>query len=397
MVAEQVDGLTRLAGGLLADPPGVAPLQRHVLPQQQARLVGGVVELGARHVGMDAEQVEARLLGQSHVGRQLRRSGLGERHARRALVRPLDEEALTVDREHPLLHLHLAQPGAERPSVTQAQLALWARLAPLALSARLGEHLDGHVAERLRAQRVGPPQRGSLDVDGPLDLVGARGQRMLDLVVDVADGRAQGHGRGVGCVELGGEPDDRAHVGCLAAERAQPADAHRARVLHANRPPDASGVPVGVEAVPVLEDAGDVPLRRAVGGRGARHLHGQEVLAALAHGLGHVERVREEVALGVPDVGPVEPHVAQVEEALEGEPDPPARLRRREVEASPVEQGAVVPGERRSGAPVAGDVELHPRGVVEVATGERPAEVFVGHLSTPGARQVHGPQASAGT
>ena len=64
VVAEQVDHLAGLAHGLLADLAGVAPLEREVLPQQHPGLVGGVVELGPGHVGVDPEQVETGLLGE---------------------------------------------------------------------------------------------------------------------------------------------------------------------------------------------------------------------------------------------------------------------------------------------------------------------------------------------
>ena len=88
--------------------------------------------------------------------------------------------------------------------------------------------------------------------------------------------------------------------------------------VDAHRPPDAARVPVGVEAVPVLEDAGEVALGGEVGRAGAGHLDGEVVLAAGAQRVGHLEGVREEVALGVAEVGAVEPDVALVEEAVEG-------------------------------------------------------------------------------
>ena len=52
----------------------------------------------------------------------------------------------------------------------------------------------------------------------------------------------------------------------------------------------------------------------------ARHLDGEVVLAAGAQGVGDLEGVRGEVALGVAEVGAVEPDVALVEEAVEGQP-----------------------------------------------------------------------------
>ena len=61
VVAEQVDHLPRLAHGFLAGAARVAPLQREVLPEEQAGLVGRVVQLGPGDVRVDAEQVEVRL------------------------------------------------------------------------------------------------------------------------------------------------------------------------------------------------------------------------------------------------------------------------------------------------------------------------------------------------
>ena len=78
VVAEQVDGLARLADRLLADRAGVAPLQREVLPEEHAELVGGVVELGPGDVAVDPQQVEA------GVARRARRRGA----ARPASPRP---------------------------------------------------------------------------------------------------------------------------------------------------------------------------------------------------------------------------------------------------------------------------------------------------------------------
>ncbi len=112
--------------------------------------------------------------------------------------------------------------------------------------------------------------------------------------------------------------------GGLPAQDAQAGDANRARLGEADGPPDPTRVPVRVEAVPVLEHAGDVALGRLVDLRGAGDLDGEVVLLALAQGGGDLEGVRGEVALRVTEVGAVEPDVALVEEAVEGEPGPPA-------------------------------------------------------------------------
>ena len=117
VVAEELDRRAGLADGLLAHASGVAPLEREVLPQEQPPLVGGVVQLGAGDVGVDAQQVETGVEGEVDVAGQLGRGGLGQGHAGGPLVRALEEEALAVDRGHPAPHADLAQAGAEPPLV----------------------------------------------------------------------------------------------------------------------------------------------------------------------------------------------------------------------------------------------------------------------------------------
>ena len=78
VVAERVDGLAGLAHGLPADLPGVPPLQREVLEQQHAELVGRPVQLVVGDVGLDAQRVEAGLDGQLDVAADVGRRGVGE-------------------------------------------------------------------------------------------------------------------------------------------------------------------------------------------------------------------------------------------------------------------------------------------------------------------------------
>ena len=71
VVAEQIDGGFGLTPGLLSDATRVAPLQREVLPYEEAALVGRVVELGAGDMGVHTQQVEAGTDGQVDVAHHL--------------------------------------------------------------------------------------------------------------------------------------------------------------------------------------------------------------------------------------------------------------------------------------------------------------------------------------
>ena len=88
--------------------------------------------------------------------------------------------------------------------------------------------------------------------------------------------------------------------------------------------------------------------------------------SATAELVADLELVGEEVPLRGAEVGPVEPHVALVEEAVEAEPPPAVVGARGLLEAHPVEQRAVVVGEGRSRAPVAGHRDRLPARVVQV-------------------------------
>jgi hypothetical protein len=253
----------------------------------------------------------------------------------------------------------------------------------------LGRHLHQDVLQGLAAQRPGPPQRRSLDGDGPLDVVAAGGQGLGQMVVDVADRAAHHHGAGLGRLEVGPEDHHRPLGGGLAAQHAEVADADRAGLLDPHRSPDAAGVPGVVEAVPVLEDAGEVPLRRPVALGRAGDLDRQRVLGARRERLGDLEGVRGEVALGVAEVGAVEPEVGLVEEPVEGEPQAAAVGRPRVLEPVPVQQRPVAVDEGGIGAPVGGDGDRLPPVVVEPGLGVGPPQLVVGERCTPGAPEVH--------
>ena len=252
-------GLARLAGGLLAQAACVAPLQREVLPQQQAVAVGRGVQLGPGHVGVHAQQVEPGLLGEDDValelvGRRLGRAACGRRPWFVPLRNKRSPFTVMIQR---FMRIWRSPVRTERR---------W-------LGSPARRHVDGHVVQRLVAERVGPPQRRPFDGDLPADLVLTGGERLLQLECSVP------------C-----RPSSRVAVVAAAASSRRgpaappaPADAsgHRTRrrlmrtgpvSLEADGSPDAARVPVRVEAVPVLEHAGDVALGRAVGLRAAGDL-----------------------------------------------------------------------------------------------------------------------------
>jgi hypothetical protein len=139
----------------------------------------------------------------------------------------------------------------------------------------------------------------------------------------------------------------------------------------------------------VLEAAGDVPLRVEVALREARCLDREDVLATDPHQVGDVEAVREEVALGVTEVRPVEPDVGLVEDAVEGDEQPLTVLRAGVLEAVAVEQRPVGRGERGVAAPVRRDRDLGPAGVVELQADAVAAQLVVHRRGDPPSRQLH--------
>ena len=93
------------------------------------------------------------------------------------------------------------------------------------------------------------------------------------------------------------------------------------------------GFHVAVEAVPVLEDAGDVALAAMARLGGAGDLDRDDVFVADARERRDVEHVGHEVALGIAQVGAVEPHVGLVEDAVERDPASAIASRLGECEA----------------------------------------------------------------
>ena len=225
---------------------------------------------------------------------------------------------------------------------------------------------EEHLRRRRRAGSASPSalghhSGGAGDGDGPLDLVGPVGQRLVEPVVDAAEGGVERDGAGAGAVQRGPQDHDGPLLGGLAAQHPQPGDAHGTGLGRAAR---AARCRPGFQSGSRQSQCWNTPvmLRLAVRSPGAAagDLDGEVVLRPAAQRVGDLEGVGDEVALGVAEVGPVEPHVALVEEAVEGEPRPALGRRALGVERAAVQERTVAVGEGRGGAPVARHLDVLP-------------------------------------
>ena len=223
--------------------------------------------------------------------------------------------------------------------------------------------VEHHARRGGRAASASPSARGhqrsgSLDRHRPLEVVGAGGERLVGDVVDAAERAVHRHRAGRVAVERGAQHEHRALGRGLAAEGAQPRDAHRTGLEHAAR---VARCRPGFQSGSRQSQCWNTPVRFRLAvrssARDAGDLDGEVVLAAGAQRVGDLEGVRGEVALGVAEVRPVEPHVALVEEAVEGQPGAATLGRAHRVEGPPVEQRSVGVGEGGGRAPVAGDLD----------------------------------------
>jgi len=183
------------------------------------------------------------------------------------------------------------------------------------------------------------------------------------------------------------EPCMKSKVGigvvCVATERAETVDTNGTSVVNVYRAPQAAGVPVGIDDIGVLERAGDVALRRALALRRARHLNGKHVVCSQSRQIGDVEGVGKEVALWVAEVRAIEPYVSLIEDSVEGD-EPAATIGGwSEIELASIQEGAVVRAERGSVAPMAGDFDDWPGGVVEVEPDAVASDIVIGALRPP--------------
>ncbi len=386
MVGQQIDRLAGLAAGLAPYRAAVAPLQGQVLPHQQPGLVGRFVQLGPGDVAVDAQEVEPGVDGQGHVAGQLVGGGLGQRHAGGALVGPLEEQPLAVDRPDPVADLDRAQPDGALAHVADRALS---RCGPRPRR-RSGAGHRGHGATtgpaRARRRSTPPGSRRRPTAASRSTVRLRRPPWEAAMVVTSSTVPAS-------------RVSSTARSETMA--RSSVTSPHRTRQWRTRTGPDCSSrtgrqMPPGFQSWSRRSQCWKTPVRLRLAvrsaGAGAGHLHRQGVLVGGLEGLGHLEGVGEEVALGVAQVGAVEPHVARVEDAVEDEPGASWSFRRAEglgaLERGAVEHRSVPLGEGGGRTPVAGHADERPVpvvvvGIVVVATG-----LLVGGGGAPGAREV---------
>ena len=315
-VAQQVDCLPGLPAGLVGHAAAHKATDRQVLPHQHAQLVGRVVQLGPGDVGDRPHQVEPGVAGGPDVVGHLRCRGRAQQRPGGQQVGALDEQPLTVDVQHPAAHGHRPEPDAEVPPVVD-------------LGAR--QRLHHQIAEMLVAQRVGPPQRGIVDVDGPLHPVLPLGGMVAVDVLGAGHPGAQIHRTAAGHVQHRSQlkPGPRlvpALAGAdLGADGPGVADGDPSRGPQPDRPPHAAHDQVVDPAqLGILQRPGEQGPVVGVAEAAAGGLDGQQVLGPGGELLGHLQLVGHEVPVGVAQIGAVEPDIPLLGQPLEPQPPAPA-------------------------------------------------------------------------
>jgi hypothetical protein len=112
------------------------------------------------------------------------------------------------------------------------------------------------------------------------------------------------------------------------------------------------------------------------------------VLLAATQQVGDLERMREEVALGLAEVVGVEPDVAVIEDAFQDQERTAAALETGARELAAVEDRAVGLGELGRGAPVSGDGQRGPVAIVEPALDEPLMQITLAGMGAPRPREV---------
>ena len=260
---------------------------------EQPGLVGGVVELGPADVGVDAHEVEAGVVGERDVARDLVRRRLGRAPCGSGPGSPLEEQPLAVDRTDPVAHRHLAEPDAHAPG------GRWLEL--------VGErHLD-----RRRRAAAGRRARAATTASGSSTLKvhstwfspAASGCSTRRSTSPTVVRRSSTVAR-LGGVEHGAERDDRARRSSASRHSAR-ADA-RMRTGPVRSMRTGRQMPPGFQSGSRQSQCWNTPVMLRLAVRSARSAQStstrEQVLGRRRRGLGHLELVGEEVALGVAEV-----------------------------------------------------------------------------------------------
>ena len=210
------------------------------------------------------------------------------------------------------------------------------------------EQLDVDVGERLVAERPRPPQpragrcRATTRSRWSRRRAGARSRRRPRRRRSCAGARC----RATSLSRRACETEVGPGLVGVAAQHAQAVELDRPGVVHER--PAATARP-GSSSRSTASECWNRPvmLRRPRVPRSGLHVTsiGDHVVVTEPGERRHVEAVGEEVALGVAEVGAVEPHVGLVEDAVERDPAARARRRGGQVEATPVEDRPVAVGE----------------------------------------------------
>ena len=137
---------------------------RHVLPDEHAGPVRCVVQLGARYMAFDSQQVQAQVLCSGNITRDLFGGRVGGKCGGRPHVDAFGKQSFAINPQHVVLHPDLAQPNSAFPDATDRTVDLDA---------------DGYPIHRLVAQLPRPPQLRVSDGEIPFEHGCATGQVVL--------------------------------------------------------------------------------------------------------------------------------------------------------------------------------------------------------------------------
>ncbi len=218
---------------------GVAPLQREVLPEQHAGLVGGVVQLGPADVARGRAAGRGRRRGRA---RRRARSSSASASASAMPVGPWlapfrnSRSPLTVQRPS----------RASRPARSPVRTRARRSLVPPSSTVDLDVDV---VRAAGRRAACGHHSCGLGDGDASTR-PGSRPRRaaaasLLERLADASGAHASTGARPRSLSSTARSATMARSVVGLAAQHPQVADAHRPGLLDAHRPPDAAGVPVG--------------------------------------------------------------------------------------------------------------------------------------------------------